>query len=92
MTVLRPHVEDVASLACLVPADIDQGVIFSFDVSADKKVTELLRAVHRYIAEDYKSLLRFVEALKKEGTFLKLMGDRLESTYKYYCECHVACV
>ena len=91
MSVLCPHVEDVASSACLVPADIDQGVIFSSDMSADK-VTELLRAVHRYIAKDYKSLLRFAEVLKKEGTFLKLMGDRLENTYKYYCECNVACV
>ena len=83
-TVLLPHVEDVASSACLIPADIEEGVIFSSGVPADKKVTELLRAVQRYIAEDYKSLLRFVEVLKKEGSFLGLMGVRLENTY--YCE------
>ena len=91
MRVLRPHAEDVASSPCLVPVDIDRGVIFSPDMSADK-VTELLRAVRGYIPKDYKFLLRFAEVLKKEGTFLKLMGDRLENTYKYYCECNVACV
>ena len=83
-TVLLPHVEEVASLACLIPADIDQSVMFSSTMSADVKVNKLLDAVQRYISGNSKCLLRFVEVLKKEGSFLGLMGVRLENTY--YCE------
>lgn len=82
MSVLHPHVEDIASSACLIPADIDRDVMYSPEVPSDKKVIEVLNAVQRSITGDSEALLRFVEVLRKEETFLKLMGDRLENTYR----------
>lgn len=78
---LLPHVEDVASSACLVPADINRTTFFSSELPPNKKVAEFLDAVQTSIAGDRKSLNRFVEVLRKERTFLKLMGDRIENTY-----------
>ena len=84
---LHAHVEDVAA-ACftnsLITPDIQHTITFSPTMPSSTKVTQLLDAVQKSIHDDSKSLLQFVEVLRKQGASLELMGDRLDSTY---CEC-----
>ena len=82
---LHAHVEDVAA-SCysrgLISPSVKHTIISSPTMPSSTKVTQLLDAVQKSISENNRSLLGFVEVLRKQGALLELMGDRLDSTYR----------
>ena len=83
--VLQQHVEDVAikSYAVkLIPDDTYQIIISSTATPSSEKVARLLGGIHKSITSEGRLLERFVEVLRQFGSYLELMGNRMESTYR----------
>ena len=82
--VLPSHVEIIASSAYsegLISADIYKDIILSEEKSPKQKVKQMLTAIQKSIMDKSESLLRFVDVLREQGSFLELMGNRLHSTF-----------
>lgn len=80
-SVLSSHVEDVSALCLskgLITPDANDTII---SMSSNKKVFELLDALGKTIRWEQQRLGTFVEVLRRQGSSMKLMGDRLQSTF-----------
>lgn len=81
---LPSHISIVASSSIsedLIPAGVISAVMDPA-LPSSGKVTKLLDEVEKQIHEDNKKLERFVEVLRNLGSYLKVVGNSLDSTYR----------
>ena len=83
--VLQQHVVDVAAKSYaveLIPDDTHRIIISSTAMPSSDKVAQLLSDIKKSITSEGVLLERFVEVLRQQGSYLELMGNRMESTYR----------
>ena len=87
MSALKSHVVDAATFIYsvgLISADIVRTIITSSAMPPSEKVARMLRGIHESITVDDELLHRLVEVLRRLGSHLELMGNRLDSTYREF--------
>ena len=76
------HVTTSCNTLGLISNDMAQNIRYGVEMRADKRVTLMLDAVQSSISGDYRSLRRFVRALKKLGAAMELVGNKLYNLYR----------
>lgn len=92
---LDSHIDVIAS-SCysrgLIPKSVNATITCTPYMPSGDKVNKFLSSVEEHIAEDHQLVKAFAEVLKKQGSYLSVIGNDLEKTYREYFLLYIAFV
>ena len=68
----------------LIPKSVNATITCTSHMPTGEKVNKFLSTVEERIAEDHQLVKVFAEVLKNQGSYLSVIGNDLEKTYREY--------
>ena len=92
---LDSHINIIASSSYsrgLIPGSVNATITCTSHMPSGDKVNKFLSTVEERIAEDHQLVEAFAEILIDQGSYLSVIGNDLEKTYREYFLLHIAFV